>query len=60
VQKKCPSILSSSLDAPRINNYLTMSTYHYVFGPKDERLEDPVVDKVPLIENGHFAIGPCD
>jgi len=60
VQKKCTSILSSSLDAPRINSCLTMSTNHYVFGLEDERLEDPVVDKVSLIENGHFAIGPCD
>jgi hypothetical protein len=23
-----------------------MSTYHYGFGPEDERLEDPIVDKV--------------
>jgi len=35
-----------------------MSTYHYVFGPKDERLEDFIMDKVPLVENGHFATGP--
>jgi hypothetical protein len=35
-----------------------MSTYHYVFGPKDERLEDLIMDKVPLVENGHFATGP--
>jgi hypothetical protein len=28
-----------------------MSTYHYVFGHEDERLEDPVVDKVKPLEN---------
>ncbi len=60
MQKKFTSVLSNSLDAPRINSCLTMSTYHYVFGLEDERLEDPIVDKVPLVENDHFATGPCD
>jgi len=60
VQKKCTSVLSNSFNAPRINSYLTMSTYQYVFGLEDERLEDLIMDKVPLVENGHFATGPYD
>lgn len=46
VQKKCTSVTSNSFEAPQINSCLTMSTYHYAFGPEDVRLEDLVVDKV--------------
>ncbi len=40
------SIPYGSLETPQINSCLTMLTYHYAFGPKDDRLEDLVVDKV--------------
>jgi hypothetical protein len=40
------SIPFGLLEAPLINYYFTMSTYHYAFNLKDEKLEDHVVNKV--------------
>jgi hypothetical protein len=46
MQKICTLVPSNSFESPQINGCLTMWTYHYGFGPEDERLEDPIVDKV--------------
>ncbi len=43
--KICMPIPSGSFESCRIHSCFAMSTYHYAFGPKDERLEDLVVDK---------------
>ncbi len=45
---KCTSILPSLLEAPKINSCLTMLTYHYTFGPKDEWVKNLVFDRLRI------------
>ncbi len=44
--KICMPVPSGLFESSWIHSCFVMSTYHYAFGPKDERLEDLVVHKV--------------
>jgi hypothetical protein len=48
--KICTSTTPSSLNAPKINSYLTRSSYQFTFGPNNERLENLALD--PLLPSG--------
>jgi hypothetical protein len=56
MQKRCTLIPFGPFETLQINSCF-MSTYHCVFGPKDERLEEPIVDKVQGKE-GFWRLSP--
>jgi len=46
VQKICMLVLFGSFETPQINICITMLKYHCAFRSKDERLEDPILNKL--------------